>query len=335
MSPVRLPGVGVDRGQLRLEIPLYDLIGDVHGCAHTLHALLGTLGYVHDGECYRHATRQVVFLGDVIDRGPFQRDTVRTAMAMVQGEAALAVMGNHEFNALAYHTPDPQQPSTFLHPHTTKNRQQHRAFVDAYEDDATELAGALRWFRCLPLWLELKTPQGALRVVHACRDPGSMKALQPLLDAGNRITETVLQNASRKGTAEYVAVETLLKGKEVRLPEGQHFLDKDGHERHEVRIKWWKESGTFQSLAMGPETGIPDDPIGLEHLITYAHDAAPVFLGHYWLKGEPELLAPNVACLDYSVAIPNGQLVAYRWDGEQVLDMRHFVTRKRLEAAAP
>ena len=39
---------------------------------------------MHDGECYRHATRKVVFLGDFIDRGPFQRDTVRTAMAMVQ-----------------------------------------------------------------------------------------------------------------------------------------------------------------------------------------------------------------------------------------------------------
>ena len=312
---------------------MYDLIGDVHGCAQTLHALLSALGYVHDGECYRHATRKVVFLGDFIDRGPFQRDTVRTAMAMVQRDAALAVMGNHEFNALGYHTKDPQQPDTFLRPHTPKNHQQHRAFLDAFEGDATGLAEALRWFRRLPLWLELKTPHGALRVVHACWDPVSMKALQPLLDAGNRITETVLQNASRKGTREYMAIETLLKGKEVRLPEGQRFLDKDGHERHEVRIKWWKESGTFQSLAIGPETGIPDDPIGVEHLITYGHDAPPVFVGHYWLKGTPELLAPNVACLDYSVAMPDGQLVAYRWEGEQVLDVRHLVTHNRLEAA--
>ena len=266
---------------------MYDLIGDVHGCAQTLQALLSALGYVHDGECYRHATRKVVFLGDFIDRGPFQRDTLRTAMAMVQRDAALAVMGNHEFNALGYHTKNPKQPDTFLRPHTQKNYEQHRAFLDAFEGDATGLAEALRWFRSLPLWLELKTPHGALRVVHACWDPASMKALQPLLDAGNRITETVLQNASRKGTREYMAIETLLKGKEVRLPEGQHFLDKDGHERHEVRIKWWKESGTFQSLAMGPETGIPDDPIGVEHLITYARDEPPVFVGHYWLKGTP------------------------------------------------
>jgi hypothetical protein len=86
-------------------------------------------------------------------------------------------------------------------------------------------------------------------------------------------------------------------------------------------------------LAIGPKTNIPDDPIGVEHLITYDRDEPPVFVGHYWLEGTPELLAPNVACLDYSVAMPNGQLVAYRWEGEQVLDVRHLVTHKRLEAA--
>ena len=135
---------------------MYDLIGDVHGCAQTLHALLEALGYVHDDGCYRHATRKVVFLGDFIDRGPFQRDAVRTAMAMVQHDAALAVMGNHEFNALGYHTPDPQQPDGWLRPHTDKNRQQHRAFLDAYEDDAAGRDEALKWFRRLPLWLDLK-----------------------------------------------------------------------------------------------------------------------------------------------------------------------------------
>lgn len=31
--------------------------------------------------------------------------------------------------------------------------------------------------------------------------------------------------------------------------------------------------------------------------------------------GVPEPLAPNIACLDYSVAKPGGKLVAYRWSG--------------------
>ena len=41
------------------------------------------------------------------------------------------------------------------------------------------------------------------------------------------------------------------------------------------------------------------------------------------LKGEPEPLARNVACLDYSVA-KEGKLVAYRWQGESVLAKENF-----------
>jgi hypothetical protein len=33
---------------------------------------------------------------------------------MMEAGSALAVMGNHEFNALAYHTPRPEKPGEFL-----------------------------------------------------------------------------------------------------------------------------------------------------------------------------------------------------------------------------
>ncbi len=55
-----------------------------------------------------------------------------------------------------------------------------------------------------------------------------------------------------------------------------------------------------------------------------------MFVGHYWLEGEPELLAPNVACLDYSIASPKGgRLVAYRWDGKGELGKDKFVSVER------
>lgn len=63
----------------------------------------------------------------------------------------------------------------------------------------------------------------------------------------------------------------------------------------------------------------------------YSHDEPPVFLGHYWLEGDPEPLAPNIACLDYSVAKPGGKLVAYRWSGERELRRENFVWVNRLE----
>jgi hypothetical protein len=289
------------------------------------------LGYADDGDRYWHPSRTVIFLGDFIDRGPRQREAVNIARAMVRRGTALAVMGNHELNALAYHTSDPHRPGDYLRPHTAKNREQHRVFLDAYADDESERQDVLEWCASLPLWIELTTPSGVLRVVHACWDEAAMACLRPWLDDAHRLDAALIERASRKGTPEHEAVETLLKGKEVRLPAGLAFRDKDGHERHEVRIRWWEHGGTFRSLALGPETGIPDDPVGAEHLITYSHDAPPVFLGHYWLKGEPALLAPNVACVDYSVAVPGGALVAYRWDGEQRLDPAHFRRAPRIE----
>lgn len=64
----------------------------------------------------------------------------------------------------------------------------------------------------------------------------------------------------------------------------------------------------------------------------YRHPSRQVFLGHYWMEGEPAPLAPNIACLDYSVAKPGGRLVAYRWDGEQTIDAGKYVWVDRIES---
>ena len=60
--------------------------------------------------------------------------------------------------------------------------------------------------------------------------------------------------------------------------------------------------------------------------IEYASTEPPVFIRHYWIDTEPKLLAPNVACLDCSVAAKSGgKFVAYRWNGEQELSDDRFV----------
>ncbi|HEX8243152.1 MAG TPA: polynucleotide kinase-phosphatase [Longimicrobium sp.] len=76
----------------------FDVIGDVHGCAGELEALLDRLGYAPgpDG-VRRHAEgRRAVFVGDLVDRGPRVADTLRLVMAMVRAESAYAVPGNHD-----------------------------------------------------------------------------------------------------------------------------------------------------------------------------------------------------------------------------------------------
>ncbi|MCS5627620.1 MAG: serine/threonine protein phosphatase, partial [Planctomycetes bacterium] len=64
---------------------------------------------------------------------------------------------------------------------------------------------------------------------------------------------------------------------------------------------------------------------GRRACLPYAPENPPVFVGHYWLRGEPELLAANVACVDYSIA-RGGALCAYRWNGEQKLDAGNLVS---------
>ena len=80
----------------------FDIIGDVHGCIDELRTLLATLGYVPDESSgYRHPDgRKVVFVGDLVDRGPGAPDVLRIAMAMVAGGTALAVPGNHDMKLL-------------------------------------------------------------------------------------------------------------------------------------------------------------------------------------------------------------------------------------------
>jgi hypothetical protein len=65
---------------------------------------------------------------------------------------------------------------------------------------------------------------------------------------------------------------------------------------------------------------------GRRALFVEAHvDAPPIFVGHYWRTGTPELFTPNIACVDYSAPDPTGKLVAYHWQCEACLRADHFV----------
>ena len=103
---------------------MYDLIGDIHGHATELKQLLEKLGYTLEDGSYRHPGREVIFLGDFIDRGPEILEVLQLVRPMIESGEAKAVMGNHEFNALAYHTEDPGQPGKHLRRHNRKNNKQ-------------------------------------------------------------------------------------------------------------------------------------------------------------------------------------------------------------------
>src|SRR5208337_4599491 len=77
----------------------FDIIGDIHGCRVELETLLEKLGY--DPATRRHPNgRKVVFLGDLVDRGPDIPGVLRIAMEMVETGNAICVPGNHEMKLL-------------------------------------------------------------------------------------------------------------------------------------------------------------------------------------------------------------------------------------------
>jgi len=292
---------------------LYDIIPDIHGQSGKLNALLARLGW-HQGPSgwtNDEPNREIVFLGDFIDRGPDNTGVLKTVRDLMDAGKAHAVMGNHELNAIHFHTPD-AETGLPLRKHSEKNLNQHASFLAEFPLEDTRTTETINWMKSLPLFLEF----GSFRAVHACWDDRVIEALSGLAPEGV-LSEEQLQAAARKGDALFDFVETTAKGPEVRLPEGYSFTDKGGVKRKDIRVKWWNaDATTWREIATSvpdlselPESSLPSDVSAS----VYPHTAKPVFFGHYWLTGRPELQAPKALCLDYSAGT-DGPLVAYRLD---------------------
>ena len=305
---------------------MYDIIGDVHGHADELRSLLDKLGYQKRLGVYHHPTRKAIFLGDIVDRGPDVKGSIKIVKHMVEANAAQCILGNHEYNLVAFFTRG--EDGRFLRPHSVKNIRQVKASLKAFDDSQKKLQKYLDWFKTLPLFLELE----GIRIVHATWDENSIQFIKTNYPNRN-LSQELLGKSSKKGTKESLAIQSLLKGVEVPLPKGISFVDTDGNTREELRIKWWMnpKGKTFKDLAVRDADKLPDVQIPKGYTkgyIDYPEDAKPLFLGHYCLReAEPFLFAKNICCLDFCV-VKAGSLTAYRWDGEQDLNLDKFVQVK-------
>ncbi len=83
---------------LKAEHGPFDIIGDVHGCGDELHELLGQLGYAEEtaGNWKHSAGRKLVFVGDLVDRGPKVTQVLKWVIASVGSGDAFCVPGNHD-----------------------------------------------------------------------------------------------------------------------------------------------------------------------------------------------------------------------------------------------
>jgi hypothetical protein len=285
----------------------YDIVGDVHGRAATLRALVRDLGYRRENGRWHHPEgRRLVSVGDLLDDGRNPLDCLELIEEMAGDGCAAAVMGNHELNALHFMAEPP------LRRRSPNNTLQFATTLAQIEADRTRWERARRFIERIPTRLELD--RGKLRVIHACWDEKHIGDLPLYIDDPDILYRTSTTPEENRAWVEnreaglepelkaaadplFVAIEQCIKGAEVPCkPRPDH----RGKMRYKERVAWWTEYG-------GP---------------------AKVLFGHYkfpWTDArrdttpaEPGWIAPHhrAACLDYG-SHAGRMLVVLRWPEEQ------------------
>lgn len=307
----------------------YDIIGDVHGCADSLKQLLELMGYKQHAGVWQHPERQVLFLGDLIDRGPQIRETLDIVYRMYEAGHAQCIMGNHEYYALAWHTSAPEESQQlFVREHNSRHARLWKETAEAFASHPQEWRDYLAWFERMPLFLDGQR----FRLVHAYWDNQLIERVTQMFGDGC-VSRDFIRESAIKGSFAYQVFNRLLRGINLPLPEGQSVIGSDGLQRNTFRAKFWleeKEPCTYADIAFQPDpipAQIAFKPLPREltrQVIVHGSDKPILFVGHYWCKGMPGYIRPNLACLDYS-AVNGGKLVAYRLGQETRLNSDKFV----------
>jgi hypothetical protein len=333
--------------------PLYegslDIVGDIHGEIDALRALLGVLGYDNHGE--HPEGRRLVFVGDLVDRGPDSPSVVELVASLVEQDRAQCILGNHELNLLRndarsgngwiIHTARPEQQPGGEYEHS-------RMATDTFRERC------FAFLETLPLALVRED----LRVVHAAWVAGPVRALEQesgsVREVYERYEVQTLKEMETEGWRERAQWEcsqwrsalrdrhasvpllTALGGADERYQSGNPVrVLTSGVERLASRPFW--SGGQWRMCDRGPWWE--------------EYDEAPaVVIGHYWRRLRPisgfgqsarsdlfaglgplDWLGPrrNVFCVDYSVGarfverrrgrrIFDSQLCALRWPEREV-----------------
>ena len=300
---------------------MYDIIGDIHGETDKLVLLLKGLGYERKDGAFFHPERKAVFVGDFINRGPKIGQTIEIIRSMTENGTALAILGNHELNAIFYYLKN-DLGKYYI------RRKKYRLSLDQtlkeFADRKDELKSHLQWMRSLPLFLDL----GDIRVVHACWKDENIEILKNHFTEG-RLKKNKLREIFEDNTAVAKSVWETCKGVDFHLPKDLLVFDSSGRPHRAFRTKWWMnpEGLTFRGISLESRFKLPKYTIPKE-IITpvepYPEDAPIVFFGHYCLNSKSGIMGNNLCCVDSCVS-RSRKLMAYRWSGEKVLDENHIL----------
>ena len=248
---------------------------------------------------------------------------------MVAAGHAHCIMGNHEYYALAWNTPTSADSSdNYVRPHTKRHARLQRETFEQFALHPYDWQDFNQWFLTLPLFIDAQR----FRAVHACWDDRLINTLRTRF-ADGRINQAFIQQSAVSGSFADQTFNRLLRGVNLPLPYGMSQTGQDGFTRSSFRTKFWHDDQstlTYGDVVFQPDA-LPGDLAQellpaeyLQHVTGYDAHQPLLFVGHYWRQGQPSLIRPNLACLDYS-AVNGGKLVAYRLDQEEHLLPDHFV----------
>ncbi|MFZ4737107.1 MAG: metallophosphoesterase [Bradymonadia bacterium] len=311
---------------VRLRQPLpdgpLDLVGDVHGEIDALRRLVHHLGGDLDAG---RVARPLVFVGDLIDRGPDSVAVLEAYGRLAERGLAYCVLGNHELNLLRA---EQKEGNGWFFGHDDRFSEKvpggvRRLPFSARSASPDDRVRVLETLRTLPLLLE----RPDLRVAHAAWEVDAVAALPdegevvPLLETFGEAVERALEAEGVTARArEERARWHDLKRLDVHPPDDlPHVADED------ERIQM---SNPIRRITSGPERKVASGarryaggkwryveraPWWLDH-----HDEVPVVVGHYWRSRAPQSpheergwaaesplhwngARGNVFCVDFSV----------------------------------
>jgi hypothetical protein len=297
-----------------------DVIGDIHGEIDGLRQLIHKLGYDTDGA--HPDNRRLIFVGDLVDRGPDSPAVVDLVMRLVAAGNAQSVLGNHELNLLR--GAPKKDNAWFMDPSSESAHPVKRA-------SPAQRAKILAFLTTLPLALERED----LRIVHACWHADSIAKLRQhetepssVIDLYRQYDSALDAHWHEPAVTEQLRAESAPHGEKladadwatpILLPTHAAF-DADQQMSNPVRVV---------TSGMEAPTERPFWASGKWRMVERSKwwedydDATPVIVGHYWRrfhesqamvgeKGGLDLfdgVAPhhwmgkraNVYCVDFSV----------------------------------
>lgn len=303
---------------------MYDIIGDIHGHATLLKKLLKTMGYEKKKGSYAHPDRKAVFVGDFTNRGAEIRQTVNLIRQMVEEGTAYAILGNHEINNILYHLKN-EIKEPLLREIGKRYTSVSQTNIE-YKSFPEEWKSMRNWLRTLPLFLELD----GLRIVHAYWSDTHIDLIRTEVPQG-KIPKSIFRDlVLNPGTPLSQAILQSTRGVHLVMPRDLKIYDHRNRFHRFFRIKWWQspEKQTFGDWSYESKFHLPRYTIPPEiypDFEIYPEDAPPVIFGHYCLGRGPEVIAPNLCCVD--ACVTSRQILgAYRWNGEKELVTENLVT---------